>query len=416
VGPLSRLVCCLTLLLAPSLARAEDAAGGAAPLPSWWKLGFEMRGRADNYSGLNCVPGSADSFYLQRIRLETTITPKDWLRFFTQVQDSRAFGYSRRPVPGNVADHADLRQSYVEIGAEADRGFVLRVGRQPLIFGDKRLVSTSNWSNVGAGYDAVRLTWHARHARLDAFASLPVVTGLGFDRPRFDRKLSGLYSSFDLPQARGVLDVYTLWKSNQANHVNILIYGVRGAGKLAWGFDYDVETALQHGRIAYQPHSAWLGHWESGHRLGGTPRAPRVWLEYNYATGGRGHTFEQLYPSPVNTMGRATEFASRNLHEPLAGMEWQAWRRWKLRATYRHFWLADLREALYSTTGSVFARSAAAVHGHVGGETGGWAIWQATRHFQLWLGCAHLSPGAYLREAGRPAAITYPYAMWTYTL
>jgi hypothetical protein len=159
-----------------------------------------------------------------------------------------------------------------------------------------------------------------------------------------------------------------------------------------------------------------------GRLLWANRKAPRAWLEYNYATGdanprdGRRQTFEQLYPSPFAVVGRAADFASRNLHEPLLGMEWQPLRTWKFRATYRSFWLAHTEDALYTLAGAVFAQKPDAANSRVGAEAGLWAICQVSRGLQLWLGYANLSPGPFLKEAGRRSAIRYPYVMWTYNL
>jgi alginate export protein len=149
----------------------------AGALPQWWKLGFEIRGRADSYLGLNGIAGQDESYYLHRFRLNSTMTIRPWLRIFTQAQDSRVAEYDHRPVPGTVADNADLRQAYLDVGVNGESPWVLRVGRQPLVFGDMRLVSTSNWSNVGPNYDAVRLTHTRPGVRLDWFASLVVTPG-----------------------------------------------------------------------------------------------------------------------------------------------------------------------------------------------------------------------------------------------
>jgi hypothetical protein len=78
--------------------------------------------------------------------------------------------------------------------------------------------------------------------------------------------------------------------------------------------------------------------------------------------------------------------------------------------------LADTHDALYTLSGAVFASKPGAAHTRVGGEAGVWAIWQASQRLQIWLGNANLSPGPFLREAGRPGAIRYPYAMWTFNV
>ncbi|MFN7939567.1 MAG: alginate export family protein [Bryobacteraceae bacterium] len=399
-------------------------------MPNWWKLGVEVRGRAESVSGLNGVADTRDTYYLHRLRLNSVITVRPWLKFTSQMQDSRTAGYDRHPVPFNMRDPVDLRQAYADIGIQGEQRWALRVGRQPLVFGDMRLVSTSNWSNVGPNYDGVRLTHNASGVRLDFFSTLVVMPGEIFDKPRADRKLSGFYGTFDAKKWHATVETYTFWKSNlravdegfHAGHMDVYTTGIRKVGKLPAGFDYNVEVAMQRGHISGDGLRAWFGHWEAGKRLLGAQRGPRLWLEHNYASGdrhsgdGRRQAFEQLYPTPWNVVGRAVDFASRNLQEPLAGMEWQIARRWKLRSTMRGFWLVNGNDALYTLTGAVYARKPGAASTHVGEEAGGWAMYQVSNHLQLWVGYAHLFAGPFLKEAGRGSSVNYPFAVWTYTL
>lgn len=408
------------------MAFAEEGDPGSAR----FKLGLEIRGRVEGHEAYSGVAGQDDAYYLHRVRFTSTFAVRPWLHLFGQIQDSRAPGYDRTPVPCSVTNTVDLRQAYVEIGLKGEQIWTVRAGRQPLVFGDMRILSTSNWGNVGPAFDAVRLSRKTPRARLDWFASLAVVPVNAFDRPRMDKKLSGFHSSFDFSNRGTSVDAYSFWKSNvkavdeqgHAGHLNVVTSGVRSVGKLSRGFDYNVEVAFQRGEIVDTALAAWLGHWEIGRVLGHRRKAPRAWIEYNYASGdsdphdGRRQTFEQLYPSPLSVVGRAADFASRNLHEPQAGIEWQAYKRMRLRGTYRSFWLANTNDALYSLSGAVFAYDPGALDRRVGSEAGVWAICQATQRVQIWAGYANLSPGPYLKAAGRTSSIRYPYAMWTYSV
>src|SRR6185503_3323264 len=114
----------------------------------------------------------------------------------------------------------DLRQAYVEAGVEEGDGWTARAGRQPLVFGDMRLVSTSNWGNVGPAYDAARVSYRKAGARLDGFASSLVAPRSGrFDRPGGDRRLHGFYSSFDRILPRSMVEAYFFLKDNRAGHL-----------------------------------------------------------------------------------------------------------------------------------------------------------------------------------------------------
>src|SRR5215470_7356732 len=79
--------------LAPSHLYEE----AARALPDWWKFGLEIRGRWDTFDGTAAVPGRFDSYYMNRLRLNSTFTIRPWLRIFAQAQDSRTTDYTQQP-------------------------------------------------------------------------------------------------------------------------------------------------------------------------------------------------------------------------------------------------------------------------------------------------------------------------------
>lgn len=393
---------------------ATKSPGG--PWPSWWKLGGEVRGRLDSFTGLPGAPGDDDSFYLHRIRLNSSFQIQPAMRIFVQAQDSRVMGYERTPCPKTVANSFDLRQAYFEAG-NSDSGWRLRAGRQNMVFGDMRLVSTSNWGNVGPGFDAVRAGYRRPGVRLDAWGSFVVLPVAGMDRPRTDRRFHGIYSSFDTPDRTRTVESYFLWKDYRVSRLQVYTYGVRSLGKLTDGFTYNLEIALQNGHAVEDRIRAWAGHWEVGRPLWDSPRAVKLSAEYNYSTGdgngkdGRRGTFDQLFAT--NVYGTATDFGWRNLHEPVATVDWSPRPKWRLKTSYHHFWLADRTDAIYTLSGAVWVQNAAASEDRIGGEIDFRVVYQVNKHLQLWCGYAHLFAGPYLKEAGRDG-VHYPYAMWTY--
>lgn len=398
------------------VARAGD---WLAQLPPWLKLNAEIRGRADNFFGVNAAPGQDDSYYLHRIRLSAEVSAAEWLRLVVQGQDSRQAGYNRPPAPCTMAQTFDLRQGYVELGENGSEApWKVRVGRQPLVFGDMRLVSTSNWGNVGPAFDAVRVSLRHSGVHLDGFSSLAVVPIAGFDRPRRDKMLSGIYSSFDLLRKTMVADAYVFWKRNQQGP-NLYTYGIRSAGTLLHRMDYNVEVALQRGRFSGEAVAAWAGHWEIGRKFRGIPGSPRLAAEYNYATGdraprdGRYESFDALYPT--NIFGTGTDFGWRNRHEPVVFLEWRTDRKTRLKTAFHRVWLAERQDALYTFSGAVFAFNSNATDGRVGDVVDVRYIRQVGKKLQFWIGYAHLFPGPYLKQTGR-GQMDYPYAMWTISL
>ena len=56
--------------------------------PQWLQIGFHYRGRAEGSSGLAEHARRDDSYYLTRIRVNTSVRVNSWLRVFAQFQDA----------------------------------------------------------------------------------------------------------------------------------------------------------------------------------------------------------------------------------------------------------------------------------------------------------------------------------------
>jgi hypothetical protein len=145
----------------------------------------------------------------------------------------------------------------------------------------------------------------------------------------------------------------------------------------------------------------------------------RVFVEYNYATGdsgpadGRRGTFDSLYPT--DKYGTADTIAWRNIHNPIANIEFRPGKKWKLRLSRHGYWLADRRDALYSFTGAVLARNPKATSSDVGSELDFRAIYQHSPQLQLWAGYARFFAGPFIRQSTKGSPINFPNFMWTYS-
>ena len=407
---------------------ADPGAPAARRLPSWVKLGAEVRGRLEAVIATGFVAGNNDGYYLHRLRLNLGLEPHRQVRFFIQAQDSQAPGWRQKPAPGSAVNTLDLRQGYLELGP-AGPGWSLRLGRQDLIFGEERLVGAAGWGNVGRSFDAARLSYRRQGARLDWFASAVVVPLNGsFDHPKLVNGFYGFYASFDRLVKDSVVEPYFLWKTAQrvrgesgvSGDQDVYTAGARAVGKLRRGFDYGVEMALQAGPSARDVIRAWAGHWVLGYALPVRQRPPRLLFEYNYASGdgdpadGRRGAFDQLYPTNHGKYGTADRIGWRNIHDLMPGVEWRPNARWRFNLDWHRFWLASVRDALYTEGGTALLRYPAASSRRVGDEIDWQWTWQLQARLALGGGYARLFAGPYLKQAGYGATASYPYVMWTY--
>ncbi len=364
--------------------------------------------------------GLDDGYYLHRIRLNATVSPRPWLRFFAQAQDSHAPGY-RAPAPASVANTLDLRQAYVEVRGAGKEHWGLRAGRQEMGFGAERLVGYGNWGNVSRSFDGARVFRESARYRLDWFATTLVVV----DKDRFDRfrrttQLYGFHGAWKSWVRQATVETYLFHKHERG--IDIATPGVRIAGKLPHDFDYTVETAVQAGTVGAEDHRAWAASVNVGRIATAVPGKPRVYGIYSHASGdanpgdGRLHTFDNLYPTNHQHYGLVDRVGWRNMHEAAGGAQWMPSAAWRVTTAYHSFWLATRADFFYRENGTPLLRNANASSGHIGQEVNVFAVWTATPRMQLFFGLSHLFAGRFLRDSGRGYGATAPYAMWRFSL
>ena len=81
-------------------------------LPPWLHIGGEYRDRLEGPIGIGFT-GTNDFYLLDRFRLKIAIQPKDWLKLYGEVQDSRIFFNHHIANANPFEDSWTLWQAYV---------------------------------------------------------------------------------------------------------------------------------------------------------------------------------------------------------------------------------------------------------------------------------------------------------------
>lgn len=345
----------MAILLLAGLPAAAGGPPDAEPDPTlgpeWLEIGGELSGRFQWYGSPASGRGS-QAFALHRTRVDLRVAPSRDLSFTFQAQDSRAWSPAGDRHEG---DPFDVSQAFLEYrpGGEA---WTLRAGRQELTFGDERLIGADGeWCYLGQAFDSARVTYESGGIQLDWFAAAPVA----HLQRRWNRRtegvhLQGFYSSFDVPQLRGEVDAYLIWKTERLTESEAggtgrgdrYTLGARYAAELGGGFDTNVELALQRGNAAGDPVRAWAGHAELGRKLGFLASAPQLAIEYNHGSGdsrprdGVRNDFNDLYPTGHDGYGMPDPVPWSNMHSAGASVDWSP-RSWlSVLAGARALWFA----------------------------------------------------------------------------
>jgi hypothetical protein len=393
-------------------------------LAPWFQVRGEFRARVEGFEGGGFTPNE-DAYWMDRFRINATITPAKSVAFVVQAHDARAF---RKTVGSQLApfrDTMDLRIAYGEVGSKHS----LRVGRQELAFGEQRLLGHLAWANTARSFDGARATFRSGFGQIDAFvASVVTIDPEGFDKSGNGNLLAGSYLSLT-PIPKHAVEPYFFWRQARnvateggtVDDLHQATSGLRMAGRLPWTLDYSGEMAVQTGSVGPDEIVAWAGHGVVGKTLSGAAGRPRIFGEYNYASGdadradGARGTFDQLYPTGHDKLGLSDQVGWKNVHNARAGIELKPAPKWSVAGSYHTWWLASATDALYSASGAVVARSAAGTAGrHVGHELDAQAVYAYSPQLQIGGGYAHLIPGTFLTNTTPGLTYKSPYIMVTY--
>ena len=399
-------------------------------MPHWLRVSGEYRFRFEGVGGRAFRTDNNDAYALGRARVNTTLIPAAWLKLQFQGQDAQVWGRNPKPDAPPYEDTFDVRQAYVEIGSVETSKFGLRVGRQELFFGEMRLLGHLNWTNTSQTFDAIRASYRRKDYRVDFFSASIVNPRDGsFNRRTDGNNIHGAYGSFAKIVPKATVEPYVLWRlargvkseTGTPGKLDFKTVGMRWVGKLPANFDYGTEIAGQTGRLATDSVRAFAGHWVVGYSIPKIKTTPRLFAEYNYASGdrnptdGKRGTFDQLYPTGHDKLGVADQVGWRNVEHARAGLELKPTKKLSMSGSYHFWWLANAHDGLYNALGALVARVPNGTAGRrIGQEADIQSTYPLTSQMQLGVGYAHLFPGTFLKQATPGKPYNFSYVMITY--
>lgn len=226
-----------------------------------WMGDLRVRSEVDWRDFLNST--SPNTYTLLRTRLALEALPVENVRVLIQARDSRVFGTEKDATGFNtVADtrNLDLHQGYIEAKKLFIDEFMIRLGRQELVYGSERMLGGVGWSNIGRVFDGGLARIDLASLSIDLFAMntgevqpYPTVAtpiGVAFF-PDTGSDFYGMYLTIkEFPGHK--IDVYTLYQWNRSRTLTGSFDLSRGTvGSYAKGkfdsFDYEGELAYQAG-------------------------------------------------------------------------------------------------------------------------------------------------------------------------
>ena len=400
-------------------------------LPSWFHMGGEYRGRLEGPTGIGFT-STNDFYYLDRLRVNLTIRPKEWLAFSGEVQDARIFYTHHSPNANPYEDKWTLWQAYSQVGSSETGWVDVLGGREVLRFGDERVIGPSEWINVGRTFNVARIDLHHPGYKVSVFAS-SVVPGDNSDLHNAlpGNNLYGVYGSFQNIVPKADFEPYVLWRVAPSSselpetlnrgHLNEVTIGLHWKGALPAAFDYDTEFDGQTGSLGASSIAAWAGYASVGKTFR-KAATPRVFLEGNYASGTKnpnGHdwnTFDEIYPSIHDKLGFADQVGRRNVVQLRTGVQEEPTTKWKLKQQFEPFWLATSNDNFYASSGAISVAAHPGASRHIGNEFDMVAEYELNKGLNFGFGYACMFAGQFLKTTTPGHDYSYPYAYFEYNL
>jgi len=395
-------------------------------LPGWISFGWEERFRYEGYHDSGFKLNNNDSYILVRSRLMLIIKPLTWFKVVAQVQDARPFMQKPPWGPPNL-NAWDLKLAYAEFGDPEKSWISVRVGRQ-LINYNNTIIANSEWRNQGRSYDAAVVNLHKDHYRLGLFAASVVVPlAEGISHHQEGNNIYGAYGSIDHILPHSTLEPFFLWRVEPSVAVETSAkiktgrqderaYGLRFKGVAVKDLDYSAEYILEDGNDGTNTIHASAATFGSGYRFAPVWWKPRVFWQYDYASGdknptdGTHGTFDTMYPTAHDRFGIADLFGWQNILSERAGLTLEPRHRWTVTGQYLDLWLDQAKDGLYNTSGSSIVRDTTGKWGtHIGQEYDAYTWYELNAHVNVGAGVGHLQGGEFLQHNSKGPNYNYPY-------
>lgn len=359
-----------------------------------------------------------NNYNLFRARLYTDLWYQDRMRIFAEFITAQSFDPELAPLPID-ANHADFQNLFIDVKLTEWDGkpVYVRVGRQEMLFGSQRLISTLDWANTRRTFQGVSAFRQGEQWDATAFWVQPVIPNAKeLDSGDNNQNFAGTWWTYR-PEKGQAMDFYYLFLDNTNNVVqqglerapyNVHTLGTRYSGDKNH-FLWDFESAIQLGERGSQSIFAGMATAGAGYHWEDLPLNPTFWLFYDYASGdgnpndGQYHTFNQLFPFGHFYLGWIDLVGRQNIHDINAHLYLYPTNWVTLWFQYHHFWLAQSSDALYNAAGNAIRRSPTGAAGNeVGQELDVVANFHITKTSDIMVGYSRLFGGEFLKNTAGP--------------
>jgi hypothetical protein len=407
------------------------------PTDDWmFSIGGEERVRYENFPDFQ-LSGKDQTQTLERQRVYADLWYKDLFRVYVEYADAQSIQPRLPPSPIDVRRN-DLLNAFVDVKlAEIDDNpLYFRIGRQELIYGSERLISSFDWANVLRNFEGVKTWYRSEKLDVDAFYVQPIIPNADHGLSSIDDKqgFAGLWATYR-PRKDELIDLYVL---NLENHnpatpafldekggrggLNVTTFGTRYFGEQeGQGLLWDFEPMLQIGQFTNESMLAYGWALGVGWHFPDLPADPSIWVYDEFASGthhpgqGQDHTFNQLFPFGHYYFGWLDIVGRQNINDANADLRFYPTKWITVLLQYHHFNLDSATDALYNARGVAIRRDPTGRAGNDVGDEMDYCInFHLDMHSDILVGYSKLFAGEFIKKTGPGGSPEFTYVQYSF--
>ncbi len=401
--------------------------------PTHWqfKLGGEDRLRYEYRYNFDFNKSKKDDStqLFQRLKLNATASLTDEylnkkVDIFVEGMDIRDGSYRSKAVSGQT-DPLDLHQAYVRLYHLLGSDFDVRLGRQELNYGAKRLIASPTWSNAIRSWDGGIVHYHKGGLYSDILYGQNVqYQDKEFNISDGHEVLSGIYSGYQKDHAYPLIEWYFLNQDDTRGVSNIHRYtaGARMKMTVTGNIKLDVEVPYQWGRTGTTPSGtkqikAYAFHANLSKGFDTIPWKPLLNLAYDEASGNKdpngkhNNTFVPLYQTVHAPYGLMDFFRWENVRNPELGVTFSPTPKFRFTPQMDSFWLQSKYDSWYNSSGTAVRTKTSGDRNYYVGSEASWRFYyDFSKNILFETGYAHFFPGGYVKDTGADDAADFIYS------
>ncbi len=307
-----------------------------------------------------------EKFLQQRYMLHNDLKISPYFRGFVQITSNHIAG-DHTVRPQIDVNRLDLMQLFGEIIIPSRTALSLRLGRQQLSFGKRRMIGFRKTPSVQRSYDGARFSLRKKNIKADLFYILPVSSNeeIFDDYSIADEKVFGTYLTWAKRRQKGIDLYYITALRESAFYVNRYAedkrhsIGLRGFYRTP-SLYLNFESTFQFGSFGDEEIAAYQCDFIGKYQFIQAALKPTIALQANLFSGdknaddGKNNTFRPIGAAPIGSSPFSSGAANLISLSPEAEI---SFRKVSLNATFLSIWRYSENDYIYNPSMSRVSRS-----------------------------------------------------------